>query len=588
MSVDAPIPDDLLLIMQSYVDPPTQIPFGNTPKVGRQQAPVEPTPTNEGTNGDISDEDEVELAIKVEFSDGDSTSLGIESKPPLSGAKDIQDDSSSDSDSDSDSSDSSSDVEMRVTKYPTRTKQLASLAVLTGPNDSDLEDDGDAPSGSLAQYSGTKNEILLPEVRVPELTKVPVDDVLELIGEVMTIIDSVVVIKGHTSGVHRVLDTDSLLAFDDRQVIGVVFETFGAVKQPLYSVRFPSASAINKDNVRIGRLVYHVPAKSNFVFTQEIARIKGSDASNLHDEEVGEDQMDFSDDEAEAQWRRNRKEAKREQTLPSGSTHPAHETTPRPIKSELPNLLPYPAADDGDVPYPALPYDDMADPRPPPAAYDPYSDYEEESGASSSIPSRPEHSSPRMSRAGNESGGPRARGRERGRGKGGSNQNRRDRPNDERGRPRRGRGGRGRGRGDRHRGRGGGSFFPDYYPSNQYHDSSSTFYGTGQPPYDPSASQDEGYSPVNAGNGYWEQGTMPHINPRFFTGEMGTDASAGFGMPWANMPNMTGYDYQQTGYGYGGYDQGNDGGYSQSYDASSYWAPNAYPSQDHNPPHGQK
>jgi H/ACA ribonucleoprotein complex non-core subunit NAF1 len=42
------------------------------------------------------------------------------------------------------------------------------------------------------------------------------------------------------------------------------------------------------------------------VFTEEIARIKGSDASNLHDEEVGEDQVDFSDDEAEAQWRRNR------------------------------------------------------------------------------------------------------------------------------------------------------------------------------------------------------------------------------------------------------------------------------------------
>lgn len=390
-----------------------------------------------------------------------------------------------------------------------------------------------------------------------------------------------------------------------------MFETFGAVKQPLYSVRFPSASSIDKDNFRIGRLVYHVPTRSNFVFTQEIARIKGSDASNLHDEEVGEDQMDFSDDEAEAQWRRNRsaiftphilsvelcriilthlfshrKEAKREQASSSGSTHPARETTPRQIKSELPTLLPYPAADDGDVPYSALPYDDMADPRPPPAAYDPYSDHEEEPKAASATTSRPEHSSPQMNRTGNELGGSRGRGRERGRGRGGPNQHRRDRPNDERGRPRRGRGGRGRGRG--RQGRGGGTFLPDHYLTNQYHDSSA-FYGTGQYPYDPSATQDEGYSPVNAGNGYWEQGTMPHINPRFFTGEMGTDASAGFGMPWANMPNMPGYDYQQTGYGYGGYDQGG-GGYDQSYDASSYWAPNeqSYPSQGHNPAHGQK
>ena len=35
--------------------------------------------------------------------------------------------------------------------------------------------------------------------------------------------------------------------------------------------------------------MFHVPTKSNFVFTREIARIKGSDASNLHDEEVGEE-----------------------------------------------------------------------------------------------------------------------------------------------------------------------------------------------------------------------------------------------------------------------------------------------------------
>lgn len=63
---------------------------------------------------------------------------------------------------------------------------------------------------------------------------------------------------------------------------------------------------IDKNAFWIGRVVCHVPARSNFVFTEAIARIKGSDASNLHDEEIAEDQMDFSDDEAEAQWRRNR------------------------------------------------------------------------------------------------------------------------------------------------------------------------------------------------------------------------------------------------------------------------------------------
>ncbi|CCO32766.1 H/ACA ribonucleoprotein complex non-core subunit NAF1 AltName: Full=Nuclear assembly factor 1 [Rhizoctonia solani AG-1 IB] len=267
---------------------------------------------------------------------------------------------------------------MKVTKYPTK-KQPALQQVL---GDSDAEDDEDAPSGSIAQYAGTKNEVLLPEVKAPELTIVPPEEVIELIGEVMTVIDSVVVIKGYASGVDRVLDTDSLLAFEDRKVFGVVFETFGAVKQPLYSVRFPSASAIDKNTVWAGKQIFHVPTRSNFVFTSDVARIKGSDASNLHDEEVAEDQLDFSDDEAEAQWRRNRKEAKRSQAPDN-----MYQTTPTSSKPPLPALLPYPATDDGDVPYSTLPYDEVPDPRPAPAAYDPYFEHEGETSATPVGPS---------------------------------------------------------------------------------------------------------------------------------------------------------------------------------------------------------
>ncbi|KAG8685252.1 hypothetical protein FRC11_010872, partial [Ceratobasidium sp. 423] len=364
MDEPMPIQDDLLLIMQSYVDVPPV-------KAEQQQSPAEPVAVV-AEHGD-SDEDEVELAIQIESGD-DEGAGSVKSSAKLSSI--AIDTSLDDSDSDSDSSDSSSDVELRVTHYPTRKPPTLQV-----PNDSDIEDDEDAPSGSIAQYSGTKNEVLLPEVKAPEFTVVPPEDVLELIGEVMTIIDSVVVIRGYTSGVDRVLDTDSPLVFEDRNVFGVVFETFGAVKQPLYSVRFPSASAIDKDIIRIGRQVFHVPTRSNFVFTNEIVRIKGSDASNLHDEEVGEDQLDFSDDEAEAQWRRNRKEAKRAH----GSTiNSVCETTPKQPKPELPALLPYPAADDGDVPYSTLPYeDDVPDPRPAPAAYDPYFEHE---GEASTIP----------------------------------------------------------------------------------------------------------------------------------------------------------------------------------------------------------
>ncbi|CUA72905.1 H/ACA ribonucleoprotein complex non-core subunit NAF1 [Rhizoctonia solani] len=517
--------------MQSYVDVPSQPVKAERPSLAKPMTPVD------------SDEDEVELAIQIVTSDDEGG--GIFGR--------IQNDAkiSYTSSDDSDSSDSSSDVEMRVTKYPTR-KQPAFQV----PNDSDIEDD-EVPSGSIAQYAGTKNEVLLPQVKAPELAVIPPEETLELIGEVMTVLDSVVVIKGYTSSVDRVLDTDSLLVFEDRNVFGVVFETFGAVKQPLYSVRFPSASAIDKDAIRVGRQVFHVPARSNFVFINEIARIKGSDASNLHDEEVGEDQLDFSDDEAEAQWRRNRKEAKRGQALLHDSTaNFAHEGTPKQPKPELPTVLPYPVADDGDVPYSTLPYDDAPDPRPTPAAYDPYLEHEDE------VPTMPTRQ-PAQTSTENEPSGSRGRGRDRGRRRGSPNQHR----NDDRGRSRR-RGGRGRGRGDRRQGRGGGNF-SEQYPTDYYPDPSSMMYAMGNTGPYPYAPQDEGYNPVNGGNAYWDQGTMPHINPRFFSGELGTGVNGGFGMQWPGQGQD--YGYQQPGYSYGGgYDHQNDGGYNHNYGNSTY------------------
>lgn len=89
--------------------------------------------------------------------------------------------------------------------------------------------------------------------------------------------------------------------------ISKVYETFGPTHQPLYQVKFPSAGSIDRAVVKVSREVYHVPPRSHFVFPSQLARMKGSDASNMHDEEVGEDEIEFSDDEAEAAYRQRRK-----------------------------------------------------------------------------------------------------------------------------------------------------------------------------------------------------------------------------------------------------------------------------------------
>jgi H/ACA ribonucleoprotein complex non-core subunit NAF1 len=81
------------------------------------------------------------------------------------------------------------------------------------------------------------------------------------------------------------------------------------VAQPMYSVRFPAASSIDVDIVKIGRPVYFVPARSSYVFAEALQRYKGSDASNAFDEEPGDDEVEFSDDEKEAEFKRNKKQA---------------------------------------------------------------------------------------------------------------------------------------------------------------------------------------------------------------------------------------------------------------------------------------
>jgi H/ACA ribonucleoprotein complex non-core subunit NAF1 len=67
----------------------------------------------------------------------------------------------------------------------------------------------------------------------------------------------------------------------------------GRVQQPYYSVRFTNAAAITEAGIVKGTKIFYVEPHSTYVFTQPLKAFKGSDASNLHDEEVGEDEISF-------------------------------------------------------------------------------------------------------------------------------------------------------------------------------------------------------------------------------------------------------------------------------------------------------
>ncbi|KIK70657.1 hypothetical protein GYMLUDRAFT_78897 [Collybiopsis luxurians FD-317 M1] len=196
----------------------------------------------------------------------------------------------------------------------------------------DEEDSG--PPAATSSYFSTKNEVVNATVTVPDIEEVGPDEQLELVGHVMNIVDNVVIVEGLQTELARVasdraLDADTLLVFEDRKVLGYIFETFGPTTQPMYQVKFnPITYPLNLEKVRISLKVYHVPQRSNFVFMRQIQAMKGSDASNMNDEEPAEHELEFSDDEAEAEHKRN---LKKKRTLSRvSSAVPSRQSTPTP------------------------------------------------------------------------------------------------------------------------------------------------------------------------------------------------------------------------------------------------------------------
>ena len=68
-----------------------------------------------------------------------------------------------------------------------------------------------------------------------------------------------------------------------------VWDVLGRVTQPIYSVRFNAAAEIDKTLFAPGTAIFSVVEKAVPVFVDQLRQQKGSDASNLWDEELPEE-----------------------------------------------------------------------------------------------------------------------------------------------------------------------------------------------------------------------------------------------------------------------------------------------------------
>jgi len=217
----------------------------------------------------------------------------IDSSPYESSSSDISTDSSSSDDSEDDND--ADDYEMLSPEEEARRL---------------MAEDGGVEEKTTADVPRTLNE--KPDVVVPKPQVIVTANMkIEELGRVENLVENLAVIKANTSGEYQVLESGSVLCLEDRSVIGAIAETLGRVQQPYYSVRFSNRAAIEEAGVSQNTKVFYVTQHSRTVFTQPLKAYKGSDASNLHDEEVGDDELEFSDDEAEAEHKRQVKLQKR-------------------------------------------------------------------------------------------------------------------------------------------------------------------------------------------------------------------------------------------------------------------------------------
>jgi H/ACA ribonucleoprotein complex non-core subunit NAF1 len=158
----------------------------------------------------------------------------------------------------------------------------------------------------------TKNEIIdEPAPTVPSDFHLTTEMPIEFVGELFQVVEKTAIIKAAASGEFRILRDNSIFCFEDRQILGVLYETFGRVQSPAYSVKFNTEEEVQQLVPRKGQKVYYVVPASSFVFTATVKAVRGSDASNWHDEEVPEEEQEFSDDEKEMESKAKKKKKRK-------------------------------------------------------------------------------------------------------------------------------------------------------------------------------------------------------------------------------------------------------------------------------------
>jgi H/ACA ribonucleoprotein complex non-core subunit NAF1 len=223
---------------------------------------------------------------------------------------------SSDSDSSSDSSDFLDSIKK---KNQIRIKKFQNNSSDQDSNDDDEDKDPKKPNNNNNKYPKTKDEQTLDDLPPIEKLNLVLDKEIALVkvGRVISIVDNklVVIQTLPVSELTRAkpLDEDTILFDVNRKGLGKIYETFGPVAGPFYSLRFNSNEIKDSQlEVQVDACIYYAPESAKytqFIFmVDELRQAKGSDASWNNDNEPPAECIEYSDDEQEKLAKRQLKQ----------------------------------------------------------------------------------------------------------------------------------------------------------------------------------------------------------------------------------------------------------------------------------------
>uniref|UniRef100_A0A0D9WIC2 H/ACA ribonucleoprotein complex non-core subunit NAF1 n=1 Tax=Leersia perrieri TaxID=77586 RepID=A0A0D9WIC2_9ORYZ len=244
-----------------------------------------------GRGGDEEDE-----------SDEEESESSQEESSEASSSSDEEEDKRAKDDEESSEASSSSDEEEQMTKKNGGdTDSLFEEAELMLASDDEEEE----ASKSSRKY---KHEVeVLPPVPKIEVKLEPHHKTLP-VGTISAIMGERLIVEGSVQ--HNPLNEGSILWItESRTPLGIVDELFGPVKNPYYLVRYNSSEEVPAE-ISAGTAVSFVAEFADHILNMKELYAKGYDGSGENDEDQTD--LEFSDDEKEAEYKRSLKQAKRQ------------------------------------------------------------------------------------------------------------------------------------------------------------------------------------------------------------------------------------------------------------------------------------